>query len=53
MLFFNRENSLPNTVRINNIEIARLFYTKFLGVIIDHKQNWMEHIDFIGKSYKK
>ena len=27
MLFFNRENSLHCTVRINNIEIGRLYYT--------------------------
>ena len=30
MLFSNMENSLPCTVKICNIEIDRLYYTKFL-----------------------
>ena len=49
ILFSNRYYSLPGTVKINNIEIDRLYYSKFLGVIIDHRLNWKGHIDFIGK----
>ena len=38
---------------INNIEIDRLYYTKFLGALIDHKLSWKEHIEFIGKEVSK
>ena len=39
ILVYNRENYLPCTVKISNIEIDRLYYTKFLRVVIDHKLN--------------
>ena len=47
ILFSNREKSLPCTVRINNIENDRFNSTKFLGILIDHKIDWKEHIDLI------
>ena len=48
------EKSLPCTVRINNIENDRFNSTKFLGILIDHKIDWKEHIDLIiQKRYKK
>ena len=50
ILFSTRENSLACKVNIPNIEFDRLYYTKFLGVIIDKKLYWKEHIGFIGKN---
>ena len=40
-------------MKINNIEIDRLYYTKFIGVVIDQKLNWKEHIDLNGKKVSK
>ena len=51
MLFSNRKNSLPSTVKIIKIEIYRLYYTQFLGVII--YQNLSEHVNFFGKKVSK
>ena len=47
------ECSLPSTIKINYIEIDKLYYTKFLGVIIDHKLNWKEHINLICKKVSR
>ena len=40
-------------VNINNVNIERVFHTKFLGVLIDHQLNWKEHIDYICKKRSK
>ena len=34
-------------ISINGEKIERVYVTKFLGVMIDHKINWKEHIEFI------
>ena len=42
-------SSLENkTLTINCTNISRVAYTKFLGVTIDDKLNWGDHINIIG-----
>ena len=36
-------------VMIDGISISRVFSTKFLGVVIDHKLSWLDHISSISK----
>lgn len=46
------ENSLNNTnlkITINNIQLARCHCIKYLGLFIDDKLKWTNHIDHIGK----
>ena len=38
-----------NKVCINNNVLERVYSTKFLGVILDSKLNWNEHIKYIKK----
>ena len=40
-------------IRIDNEGIFRVDYTKFLGVIIDHKLTWQRHIDYIALKISK
>ena len=44
MIFTNKHGSMDIQLNINNINIQRVYYTKFLGVFIDHKLTWKEHI---------
>ena len=34
---------------IDGISISRVFSTKFLGIVIDHKLSWLDHISSISK----
>ena len=46
MLFAPRNKCINDAdIRINNISIQRVYVTKFLGVLIDSKLNWKNHID--------
>ena len=40
-------------IRINNVQIERVYVTKFLGVQIDSKLNWKNHIDYTCKKLSK
>ena len=42
-----------NTIRIDNIVISRVHSTKFLGVIIDDKLTWSDHITTITKTVSR
>ena len=53
ILFTNKNITSTLNVNINNVNIDRVFHTKFLGVLIDHKLNWKEHIDYICKKLSK
>ena len=44
MLFSNRHCHIDIKVTINNVHLKRVYTTKFLGILIDHKLNWKEHI---------
>ena len=48
-MVFSRENKNYNTFRprINNIQIEEKQSARFLGVIVDNKLNWEEHINAI------
>ena len=54
MLFSNKKIIQPNvTIEINGQPITCVTKTKFLGVIIDNKLTWKEHISYIcGKVAK-
>ena len=54
MLFSNKKVIQPNvTIEINGQPITCVTKTKFLGVIIDNKLTWKEHISYIcGKVAK-
>ena len=36
-----------NTLKINGQDISEVMKRKFLGVIIDNKENWRDHINYI------
>lgn len=50
--FMNFTNSTIKSdlnIYINNVGIDRVQVTKFLGVVIDEKLNWKEHVSYISK----
>ena len=47
ILFGNRKYNGDVDIKINGINIERVYVTKFLGVLIDHKLNWKDHINHI------
>ena len=53
ILFGNKKQTEDVHITINNVRIDRVYVTKFLGVMIDHKLNWKEHIDIINKKLSK
>ena len=42
-----------NKITIRNTEISSVRSTKFLGVLIDNKLNWKEHIQYIKNKISK
>ena len=44
-----KSNSIGSII-IDNTELIKVDYAKYLGVIIDHKLNWIEHIAYVKKS---
>jgi len=40
-------------VTINNVEIERVHITKFLGVLVDDKLNWKQHVSYIKGKVSK
>ena len=54
MVISTRRNILPrDNLFINREQIERVYSTKFLGVIIDEKLNWCEHIKSIKSKISK
>ena len=54
MLFSNKKVIQPNvTIEINRQPITCVTKTKFLGVIIDNKLTWKEHISYISGKVAK
>ena len=47
ILFGNRKYNGKVEIKINGINIERVYVTKFLGVLIDHQLNWKVHINHI------
>ena len=53
-LMFTRKKIVPRiTIKMGEVEIQREPFTKFLGVIVDDKLSWKEHIKYIGKKVCK
>lgn len=40
-------------LKICDVEIERVYETKYLGVVIDHKLTWKQHIDYIKGTISK
>ena len=53
MLFTNRSVESILDVNINNVTIDRVYIAKFLGVFIDHKLSWKEHISKLCSKLSK
>ena len=49
----HKYNEINQDIKINNISIDRVHSTKFLGVYIDSKLNWSEHIKYIRAKLSK
>ena len=49
-MIFHRSRITPNVINkvvIDNHELTQVNSAKYLGVIIDHKLNWIEHISYV------
>ena len=44
----NKHNFIPSSYYLQNTQIPLVDYIKYLGVIIDKKLNWLEHINMIS-----
>ena len=55
-MIFHRSRIKPNVINkvvIDNHELTQVNCTKYLGVIIDHKLNWIEHISYVKSKISK
>ena len=49
MVFHSKNKcSVDMNIKIDNNIINRVSYTKFLGIIIDEKLNWKQHINYVS-----
>ena len=53
MLFTNKRGNLRLSISIHDISIEEKLTTKFLGVEIDNKLTWKDHIHFIASKISK
>ena len=53
MVFNNHPNTSNVTVCINDTNIEMVYVNTFLGVLIDHKLKWKEHIKMITSKLSK
>ena len=54
MLFTRKRTDVHDIdIEINNITISRVKNVKFLGVILDEKISWKDHINYISKKISK
>ena len=54
MLFTRKRTDVHDiNIEINNITISRVKNVKFLGVILDEKMSWKDHINYISKKISK
>ena len=55
-MIFHRSRMKPNVINrvvIDNHQLTQVNSTKYLGVIIDHKLNWIEHISYVKSKMSK
>ena len=48
-MVFGYNKNVCQKVMMDEKEIERVAFTKFLGVLIDEKLNWSHHIDSVKK----
>ena len=54
MIFTSRNKCVSDVdIRINNVQIERVYSTKFLGVQIDAQLTWKRHIEYTCKQLSK
>ena len=53
MLFTNSRRDQNISISINNCEIDMVYKTKFLGVMIDSKLNWKDHVAMVKSKLSK
>lgn len=53
MLFTNYSKTTNIDIKIDNTTIDRVYVTKFLGVLIDDKLSWKDHINMIKSKLTK
>ena len=46
IVFSNIHENVANSVGINNTKCQKVYLKKFIGVFIDHKLTWQEHINY-------
>ena len=49
MIFSNTLRVLPDSVKINDINLLQVDNTKFLGLYIDRELSWKTHISYLSK----
>ena len=55
-MIFHRSRIKPNVINkvvIANHELTQVNSAKYLGVIIDHRLNWIEHISYVKSKMSK
>ena len=52
MLFDNRTSTSEPVLKVNNVPIPRVEFTKFLGLWIDDKLNWQVHVKKLEQKLK-
>ena len=55
-MIFHRSRIKPNVINkvvIDNHRLIQVNSVKYLGVIIDHKLNWIEHISYVKSKKSK
>ena len=55
-MIFHRSRIKPNVINkvvIDNHDLTQVKSAKYLGVIIDHKLNWIEHISYVKSKISK
>ena len=54
-VLFSRKNQIPNlpTISLNNIQVERANFQKHLGLILDQKLNFKQHVDSLFQKLAK
>ena len=52
-LFGRQKINTKVNIQLKNIDVERVYVTKFLGVLIDHELNWKEHIKLVSSKLSK
>ena len=52
-MIFHRSRIKPNVINKVVIDDHQVNSAKYLGVIIDHKLNWIEHISYVKSKMSK